>query len=152
MSDFELAEFLPYQISVLANRISVDFSKTYREKFGISIPEWRVVAHLSQAEKVSIREIYRRVEMDKSKASRAAARLEKAGYITKKTNTGDRRLVELSLTVKGRAMMDEIAELAAQFENDVLNNLPPQSREAFRQAVKTLMHAQQTTLPATAKN
>ena len=83
MAEFILDDFLPYQLAVLANRISDAFSERYRSKFGITVAEWRVVAHLSQAEKVSIREVYRQVEMDKSKASRAAARLEKA------TESGD---------------------------------------------------------------
>jgi DNA-binding MarR family transcriptional regulator len=139
VADFVLDEFLPYQLAVLANRISDAFSKRYREKFGITVPEWRVVAHLSQAEKVSIREIYKQVEMDKSKASRAAARLVEAGYVTKKTNPGDRRLVELSLTRKGRDMMAEIGPLGAQFETEVLHCLPEGDRERFLTAVKTLL-------------
>ena len=139
MADFVLDEFLPYQLAVLANRISDAFSKRYREKFGITVPEWRVVAHLSQAEKVSIREIYKQVEMDKSKASRAAARLVEAGYVTKKTNPDDRRLVELSLTRKGRDMMAEIGPLGEQFETEVLNCLPEGDRARFLTAVKTLL-------------
>jgi len=139
VADFVLDEFLPYQLAVLANRISDAFSKRYREKFGITVPEWRVVAHLSQAEKVSIREIYKQVEMDKSKASRAAARLVEAGYVTKKTKPDDRRLVELSLTRKGRDMMAEIGPLGEQFETEVLNCLPEGDRARFLTAVKTLL-------------
>ena len=77
LADFVLNDFLPYQLSVLSARISRDFSDLYGERFGISVSEWRIVAHLSQTSgPVSVREIYGRVNMDKSRVSRAAARLE----------------------------------------------------------------------------
>jgi DNA-binding MarR family transcriptional regulator len=136
---FQLEQFLPYQMAVLSNRVSDDFSRMYREKFGISVSEWRVVAHLYQAEKVSIREIYKRVQMDKSKASRAAARLEKSGYLLKKVNPADRRLVELSLTDKGRAMHDEIGPMGVAFQQDILDVLPKRDRARFLASMETLM-------------
>lgn len=139
MAEFILDDFLPYQLAVLANRISDAFSERYRSKFGITVAEWRVVAHLSQAEKVSIREVYRQVEMDKSKASRAAARLEKAGYVSKRVNESDRRLVELELTAAGRAMVAEIDPMGRAFEAEVLACLPEDQRAAFTANIRTLM-------------
>ena len=139
MSQFVLKDFLPYQLAVLSNRVSDGFAQLYHDKFGISVPEWRVVAHLSQAEKVSIREIYKKVEMDKSKASRAAARLVQAGYVSKKVNPGDRRLVELSLTAKGRAMVAEIGPMGDGFQAEVLTCLAPDKRADFVAALKTMM-------------
>lgn len=139
VTDFILRDFLPYQLVVTANRISDRFSDSYRERFGITVSEWRVIAHLSQGDGLSIREIYRKVEMDKSKASRAAARLVKAGYVRKKVNPTDRRLVELSLTDKGRAMMAEIGPMSEEFEREVLALLPEEERAPFLSAVRRLM-------------
>lgn len=139
MTDFILRDFLPYQMVVAANRISDRFSDSYRERFGITVSEWRVIAHLSQGDGLSIREIYRKVEMDKSKASRAAARLVKAGYVRKKVNPADRRLVELSLTDKGRAMMAEIGPMSEAFEKEVLALLPEAERAPFLSAIRRLM-------------
>lgn len=119
VTTFNLETFLPYQLAVLSSRISAGFSKHYREKYGISVSEWRVIAHLSQEDSVSIREIHKRVDMDKPKVSRAASRLEGAGYVTKTVNPADRRLVELSLTANGRQMIDDLAPLARAYEEDV---------------------------------
>ena len=77
--------------------------------------------------------------MDKSKASRAAARLEKSGYVLKKINPADRRLVELSLTEKGRAMHDEIGPMGLSFQQDLLNILPKSERTKFQSSLKKLM-------------
>ena len=138
MADFDLDGFLPYQLAVLSSRISREFSTLYKPKFGISVAEWRVVAHLSQAGSVSVREIQKRVDMDKSKVSRAASRLEAAGYVTKTAHPTDGRLVSLELTEKGRAMIDELAPMAAEFEAQVMAQLGPDAA-AFRAGLARLL-------------
>jgi DNA-binding MarR family transcriptional regulator len=119
-TDFILDAFLPYQVTVVAGRLSRGFAQRYRDRFGISVAEWRVVAHLSQSGTVSVREIHARVDMDKSKVSRAAARLEAAGYLTKCQSEADKRLVDLTLTQAGQKMVAEIAELAEAYQAEVL--------------------------------
>ncbi|AHM03395.1 Transcriptional regulator, MarR family [Roseibacterium elongatum DSM 19469] len=139
MSDpFKLDDFLPYRLSVLAGRLSREYSQVYREKFGIGRAEWRVIAHLSQETAVSIREIHQRVDMDKSKVSRAAARLEEAGIITKRVNTNDRRLVELSLTQTGQEMMQALEPLAHAFEAEIRDRLGPDA-DGFLSGVERLL-------------
>lgn len=138
MTSFRLDDFLPYQIAVLSSRVSAEFSKHYREAYGISVSEWRVVAHLSQADSVSVREIHERVDMDKPKVSRAASRLEAAGYVTKTINPNDRRLVELSLTEKGRAMIEALAPIAADYEAHLAKLLGEQG-DSFRTTVVSLL-------------
>ena len=139
MTAFKLDDFLPYQIAVLSSRISAGFSRHYREAYGITVSEWRVVAHLSQANSVSVREIHKRVDMDKPKVSRAASRLEGAGFITKTVNPHDRRLVELELTNKGREMIEALTPIARRYQ-DQLEALM-RDPEAFRGQIDTLIDA-----------
>ena len=136
---FDLERFLPYQLNVLAGRLSRGLAERYRRAWGITIPQWRVVAHLSQSEAVSVREIHEKVDMDKSKVSRAASRLEQSGYITKRSNPNDRRLVELALTDKGREMMADLAPLALEYEQQVLARLDPALTAALRDAIDELL-------------
>lgn len=137
MSQFVLDDFLPYQLAVLAERVSAGFSRHYRERYGISVAEWRVVAHLSQEDAVSVREICRRVALDKPKVSRAASRLVEAGYVEKRVNAEDRRLVELSLTDKGRAMIADLAPIARRYEQE-LEAVLGDAAEEFRAGVTGL--------------
>lgn len=140
MTSFKLDSFLPYQLAVLSSRVSAGFSKHYREEYNISVSEWRVVAHLSQADSVSVREIHERVDMDKPKVSRAASRLETAGYVTKTVNPQDRRLVELSLTAKGREMIEALTPIADSYEaqlSQMLGDCDPE----FRKNVANLIAA-----------
>ena len=39
-----LESFVPYRLSVLTNRMSNEIARHYSDRFGLSIPEWRVIA------------------------------------------------------------------------------------------------------------
>ena len=139
--DFDLSTFLPYRLSVLAKRVSTDFARLYGDRFGITIAEWRVLAHLSQNDSVSVREIHQRADMDKSKVSRAAARLEMAGLVEKRAAAGDRRLVALTLTDKGREMIAAIVPLAKGFEREIEGTLGKGETAEFRRNVEQMIAA-----------
>ncbi|MBY6114935.1 MarR family winged helix-turn-helix transcriptional regulator [Mameliella alba] len=127
LPEFDLGRFTPYRLAVAAEKTSEALARQYREKFGISIPEWRVLVHLAQpldgAATVSVRDIEARVAMEKSKVSRAATRLENAGYIEKAQDAGDRRLVRLALTDKGRALMADLLPLAMAYQAEIERRL-----------------------------
>jgi DNA-binding MarR family transcriptional regulator len=137
----DLDLFLPYLVNVLANRLSHELAGVYEARFGISIPEWRVIAHLSQHEDVSVREIHQRVDMDKAKVSRAAARLEAVGFIEKTDNKGDRRLVALRLTKRGRRLFAEIEPLALAYERESVSTLSKSEEAALRAILNKLLGA-----------
>lgn len=139
MPEFDLDRFLPYQLAVLAGRVSRGLADHYRVRFGITIPEWRVVAHIHHAGAASVREIHARADMDKSKVSRAAARLEAAGLVRKVPDPVDGRLVELTLTEAGRDMMAELVPLARAYEAETLAALGPEGAAGFRAAIETLL-------------
>lgn len=139
LSPLDLDRFAPYLVNVLADRMSSELAAIYHARFGITIPEWRVIAHLAQNRKVSVREIHERVAMDKSRVSRAAARLETSGLIEKRVNASDRRLLELSLTRKGRRLFNEIAPLAMAYEQQFLSKLNQDEEILFRSFVDRLL-------------
>jgi DNA-binding MarR family transcriptional regulator len=140
-ANLDLDQFLPYLMNVLANRLSRELAGVYEARFGISIPEWRVIAHLSQHEDVSVREIHQRVDMDKAKVSRAAARLEAVGFIEKTDNESDRRLVALRLTRKGRRLFAEIEPLALAYERESLSTLSKSEEATLRSLLNKLLGA-----------
>lgn len=138
MHRFQLSAFLPYQLAVAAGRVSKAFSERYRAEFGLSIPEWRVLAHLAGGDAVSVREIHARVDMDKSKVSRAAARLEQAGLIEKRGHAGDRRLLDMRLTAKGQELMARIVPIADAYQEELLAKLGAEA-EPFRAALLRIL-------------
>lgn len=141
MHAFDLDAFLPYRLAKLASRVSRGFAQEYGARFGLSIPEWRVMAHLSQSESVSVRELHLKADLEKSKASRAAARLEAAGLVDKKISEADRRLVDLSLSAKGEKMMAELRPLALAYEADVLKSLSAEDQKMLDDLVGRLLQS-----------
>lgn len=116
LPDFDLASFLPYRLSVAAQRTSAGLARHYRDRHDLSGPEWRVLVHLSDSGEVSVGDLGSRVNLEKSKVSRATTRLADDGLITKTVNAADRRLVSLKLTGKGRALMAELLPLAIAYQ------------------------------------
>lgn len=143
LPEFDLDAFMPYLLARLAEGVSGDFARIYGAAHGITIPEWRVLAHLSQQDAVSVREIHVRAGMDKAKISRAAARLVSAGLVSKRAGA-DRRLVSLSLTGEGRGLMARLAPLALDFQRDLLSALSPAEAAQLRALVGKLIAARAT--------
>jgi DNA-binding MarR family transcriptional regulator len=138
LKQFILANFLPYQLSILASGISRDFSKEYILRFGLNNAEWRIIAHLSQeTETISIREIYQKVDLEKSKVSRAVSKLAKRKLLSKKVNLSDKRLVDLKLTKAGREIIDEMTEIAMDFEARFLQKI--ENPGSFKNTINALL-------------
>ena len=135
---FDLERFLPYRLSVATNRISRAFAKRYSEEFGLSVPEWRVVAVVGSFQPLSSNEVCRLTEMDKAKVSRAVTRLAAAGLLKRETDPQDQRLIRLSFTRKGRQVYDAIVPRARALEQELTEALEPGEREALERALTKL--------------
>ncbi len=119
LPDFDLDRYLPYRFAVIATRLSTELAAQYREKYGISIAEWRVLVNLAYSDSTSVRDIEKRVSMEKSKVSRAVSRLEDAGYLTKAIDDNDRRLLQLALTESGTDLVRDLIPLAQDYQDEL---------------------------------
>jgi DNA-binding MarR family transcriptional regulator len=144
----DLPAFLPYQLSVAANRVSSELARLYAERFGLSIPEWRVMANLARFPGLSAGEVAARSAMDKVQVSRAVARLLDRGLLRRQTDSGDRRRSALRLSGKGETIYGEIVPLARRYERSLLERLPETERKALSSALRRLADADEwDTLP-----
>lgn len=123
-----LDRFLPYRLSVLASRTSRTLARRYRERFGLSIAEWRVMAVLGWREGLSASEIAERTAMDKVKVSRAITRLEQRKLLARSRDPSDRRISRHRLTAAGRAVYGQVVPLARAFEEHLLAVLTTEER------------------------
>ena len=116
MDVLDLEHFLPYRLSVLANRISHGFSRLYEEKFDLKLPEWRVMAALGRRPGITAREVADFTAMDKVAISRAVARLMQMDRIIAVADSADGRRQRLSLSEAGLAIYREIIPMAKRIE------------------------------------
>jgi DNA-binding MarR family transcriptional regulator len=119
--ELRLEDFLPYRLAVLSNTVSTTVARAYDKRFKVSIPEWRVIAVLGRFPGLSAVEVAGRTLMDKVAVSRAVTKLIKNGRIDREFADADRRRSILNLSEDGKKLHDEIAELALQFERDLLH-------------------------------
>ena len=108
-----LDRFLPYRLSVTSNLVSDRIARSYEALFGLTIPEWRLVAVIAEVEAITQAEIGERTRMDKVTVSRAAIALVERGLLARAPNPGDKRSHHLSLTDAGRDLYASVAPKAA---------------------------------------
>lgn len=126
-----LAEFLPYRFSVVAERMSRIFAERYEREFGLSIPEWRVMAVLGERASRSTQEVIEATEMDRVKVSRAVIRLVDKGLVARKPHPDDQRAHMLSLTRRGLGIYRQIVPLARSLQAELAAALKPGELEAL---------------------
>lgn len=133
-----LEEFLPYRLNVLAALASEALSRIYRERHGISVPEWRVLATLGQYGRLTARDIGAHSHMHKTKVSRAVADLEARRLVIRTVSREDRREAHLSLTAKGRRVYCDLVPEALAFGRVLEEGLSAGERRALDKAITTL--------------
>jgi DNA-binding MarR family transcriptional regulator len=134
----QLAGFLPYQLSVASNAVSALIAERYRKRFGLKIPEWRIMAVLGDAGSMTQRALTAATVMDKVAVNRAVKVLEERGLIARVPNPEDGRSHLLALTDEGRAIHSEVMPLARATERDLVAGLAPGEEEALRRLLAEL--------------
>jgi DNA-binding MarR family transcriptional regulator len=134
----DLKRFLPYRLSVLSNLVSSAIADAYRRRFGLTIPEWRVIAVLSRHPGLAAAEVADLTRMDAVAVSRAVARLLRAGRLRRAVSPDDRRRSVLSVSPAGAAVYREVAPLALRYERELLATLSRPQRAVLQQALDLL--------------
>jgi DNA-binding MarR family transcriptional regulator len=114
-----LDDFIPFRLSFTSNLVSDRIARAYQTLFGLSIPEWRLVAVVAETGGISQREIGERTRMDKVTVSRAAIALVERGVLGREANAADKRSHRLILTEAGRTLHAAIAPEALALERRI---------------------------------
>jgi DNA-binding MarR family transcriptional regulator len=137
--ELRLEDFLPYRLAVLSNTVSTTVARAYDKRFSVSIPEWRVIAVLGRFPGLSAVEVAERTLMDKVAVSRAVTKLIKSGRIDREFADADRRRSILNLSEDGKKLHDEIAQLALQFERDLLHGFSDEEMDNLNHIMERLL-------------
>lgn len=123
MDMLRLDDFLPFRLSYTSNLVSGAIATAYQRLFGLSIPEWRLVAVIAECDGTTQAAICARTGMDKVTVSRAAIALGKRGLIARQPCASDRRAFELGLTDAGLALYAQVAPKALELERQIFGGL-----------------------------
>jgi DNA-binding MarR family transcriptional regulator len=125
---FELTDFFPYRLAILADRVSLAVSQVYADRYNLTRNEWRVLAALGDNRQMSAKDVGPYSTLDKMQVSRAVAGLEQAGYLMREDDAHDRRARILRLTAAGTALYQKLAPLVAARESYILEALDSDDR------------------------
>ena len=134
----DLPQFVPFRLNRLAVAVSEYLSVIYRDRFGLAIPEWRVLVTVGPRRGCTAQYIAASTRMHKTRVSRAVAALVRRGYVTRTASVEDARAVRLELTPAGRRVYAALVPLALERERTLLSTLDPVRRRAFLQAIAHL--------------
>jgi DNA-binding MarR family transcriptional regulator len=135
-SRLDLFRFVPFRLNRLAAEVSAALSSEYQERYGLDIPEWRVLATLGfRNEPCSAQYIAHCTRTHKSTISRAVTALMQRQLVERVENEEDRREYQLRLTRKGSALYRELIPRLLRREQEILSCLSAQERKDFAHAL-----------------
>ncbi|MBR1123921.1 MarR family transcriptional regulator [Bradyrhizobium lablabi] len=128
----DLLKFVPFRLNRLAAEVSSALSVEYQERYGLDIPEWRVLATLGfRKDACSAQYIAHCTRTHKSTISRAVTSLMQRKLIERAENADDRREFRLQMTPKGKTLYEELIPQLLRREQEILSCLSPQERKDF---------------------
>jgi DNA-binding MarR family transcriptional regulator len=137
----KLDAYLPYRLSVASNAVSGLIARAYQDRFGLSVPQWRLVCVLAEDGELTQAQIVSRTVMDKVTVSRAAQGLLKRRLVARFDHHADGRSHVLALTSQGAGLHGEIAPLALAYEAALIAGLAPTEVELLKRLLARLQTA-----------
>ena len=120
---FRLDDFIPYQLSTASNAVSDLIAQEYKSRFGLKIPEWRVMAVLGTRGAATQRHLVQATLMDKVTVNRAVKTLVDRALLDRRPNSADGRSHHLELSITGRELYDQIMPAARAMEKKIMSAL-----------------------------
>jgi DNA-binding MarR family transcriptional regulator len=139
MSDhFNLEDFLPFRLNVLAQEVSEQLSAIYAKRFNLDIPQWRILANLASRGEMTAQEVVIVTFSHKSTISRAVAELEARKLIERTKSAKDKRAFAMMLTPKGRKLFAQLMPMVLEFETDLLKKIKSSEQKMLLEGLEAL--------------
>lgn len=133
-----LERFLPYRLSILSNLISGMIAETYKDKFALSITEWRIMAVLGEYPGASADEVSAKIQIEKSIVSRALQKLLARHLVDRQVDEADRRRQNLKLTKTGLDIYHQVVPVSYDYEDQLQACFSKQEIDVFNGLIDRL--------------
>jgi DNA-binding MarR family transcriptional regulator len=124
--ELKLDAYLPYRLSVASNAVSGLIARAYQDRFGLTVPQWRLICVLAEDGGLTQGQLVARTVMDKVTVSRGAQGLLNRHLVARSDHHADGRSHVLALTPAGSGLYAEIAPLALAYEAALISGLAPE--------------------------
>jgi DNA-binding MarR family transcriptional regulator len=133
-----LRGLLSHRVLVLSNTLARAAARYYPRRFGVRLPEWRVIDALHAGRGISANQISQWLLTDKAWVGRSVERLIAAGYVRRRPDPEHGRRQLLTLTKKGERAYAAIAVAARRRHDNALKVLSAGEREVLERALGKL--------------
>jgi DNA-binding MarR family transcriptional regulator len=140
-ADLVLDAYLPYRLSVASNAVSGLIARAYEDRFGLPVPQWRLICVLAEDGALTQGQIVARTMMDKVTVSRAAQGLLKRRLVERTAHHADGRSHVLALSPQGDSLYAEIAPMALAYERTLIAGLSSGEVEDLKRLLLRLQAA-----------
>lgn len=126
-----VTDLLTYSVLRLSNTFGLYASRRYRDQFGMTLPEWRVMSIIASCEPTTAREISRVLATDKGWVGLSVENLQRRGFVSRAADPDDARRSLIRLTKQGKEMHDAILAVARRRQRRLLAALPEDTADTL---------------------
>ncbi len=147
---FNLADPMPldrsltYRLHLLHKLTDQETQAVYPERAGLTLSDGRCLTTIGTFEPLSVQDLARRSNLNKSQASRAAQALVERGLVDKKDSTEDGRGVVLTLTEAGRTYWERAMALVRQRNQEIFGCLSAEEQASLSRLFDRLIEHNRT--------
>lgn len=125
--------FLFYQI----DREIISGYRPFLKELDLTYPQYLVMLVLWEEDQATVGRLCSRLFLDSGTISPLLKRLEKAGFIERKRDSDDERIVNITLTKKGRALEKQALSVPESLVSCI--NIDPSEIPSLREQMKELL-------------
>jgi MarR family transcriptional regulator, organic hydroperoxide resistance regulator len=107
----------------------------FEREVGLSTATWFLLSMLIEEDGISQGEVSHRFEVDPSRITRLAQRLQDEGLLRRKRDPEDNRVVRLYITEAGRLLIEHCQERRERFESRFRREFSTEELAEFRRAL-----------------
>lgn len=134
----DLNNYAPAYFTWIANKLSSGASQAYLAAFDVGIESWRVLVLLAIEGSISAQKACGIIGMDKASMSRCFKSMQARGFIELTLDPQDGRARIATLTQTGRAVHDQIRDIAMAREKVFLSVLTAAERKVLLDLLRRL--------------
>lgn len=131
--------YLPHVLSRLMNLLNLQLLQHLRAK-NLTIAQFRVLQFSQQFDGATINEISSDCVIEQSVVSRVVGQLEQRLLVTRKKNRSNARYVQVFMTAKGRATINELDNLAKKFAANATSDLSVDEHAQLIELLQSVFH------------
>lgn len=107
---------------------------------GLRVPEWRALASLHARKSLSMRELSDLASIDRSTLTRTMDRMQKAGWVTRLSDSDDMRVTRLALTAAGQRLFARVWPTVERLNKAASAGLPESAVGMLQWTLEKMKH------------